>query len=531
MFQVTVPSWGSGAKTPKFEVVQSPLKADGDASKKRIRDTKEDDKTTAKAAPNAKKPKLAEAQPSKAPTDKPETKQERVNKPAKGPKATSSAGDRSTSNSGSAKHAASTAPTSTQTKRNDTPKKTGKSAQVDGTGFNKPSQAGNSNSAKSAPQAKKSEPAHKAKKAGKGKNGKHGKKGRGNDSDADSIDELFGSYGGSDSEVSFTSDEGSMGEIIIKSPHELLKHTEDSLESSTEITAKRDDFSSDGFSSESESEKKSSKSVSQSSKKGGKKAAHNEGSEESDDEESAGSAKGRGKNTQMSALQEQMKASLEGGRFRFLNQKLYTSEGKEAFSLFQQQPELFDFYHKGYRNQVEKWPENPLDIIISWLKKQPYSVVVADFGCGEARLAAEVTAHRCAGKKHKLGSNKSLNIYSFDLVARNPRITACDIAHVPLEKETVDVAVFCLSLMGTNVVDFLKEAFRVLRPGGILKIAEVKSRFEKVATFLEDLRLAGFDLQSKDETNKMFILFDCVKSDRKPTKNVITLKPCIYKRR
>lgn len=36
---------------------------------------------------------------------------------------------------------------------------------------------------------------------------------------------------------------------------------------------------------------------------------------------------------------------------------------------------------------------------------------------------------------------------------------------VPLEDESVDVAVFCLSLMGTNIRDFLEEANRVLKPG------------------------------------------------------------------
>lgn len=36
---------------------------------------------------------------------------------------------------------------------------------------------------------------------------------------------------------------------------------------------------------------------------------------------------------------------------------------------------------------------------------------------------------------------------------------------VPISSASVDVAVFCLSLMGTNLVDFLREAHRVLKPG------------------------------------------------------------------
>ena len=57
---------------------------------------------------------------------------------------------------------------------------------------------------------------------------------------------------------------------------------------------------------------------------------------------------------------------------------------------------------------------------------------------------------------------------------------------VPLSGGTVDVAVFCLSLMGTNLTDYLKEARRVLKKGdeegrpnaGILKVGEYRKRGE-----------------------------------------------------
>ena len=38
-------------------------------------------------------------------------------------------------------------------------------------------------------------------------------------------------------------------------------------------------------------------------------------------------------------------------------------------------------------------------------------------------------------------------------------------AAVPLPEASVDTAVFSLSLMGTNWLDFICEAHRVLRPG------------------------------------------------------------------
>jgi len=39
------------------------------------------------------------------------------------------------------------------------------------------------------------------------------------------------------------------------------------------------------------------------------------------------------------------------------------------------------------------------------------------------------------------------------------------VLQVPLEKSSVDIAVFCLSLMGTNIVQYLAEASRVLKLG------------------------------------------------------------------
>ena len=61
-------------------------------------------------------------------------------------------------------------------------------------------------------------------------------------------------------------------------------------------------------------------------------------------------------------------------------------------------------------------------------------------------------------------------VHSFDLVSPNARVTACDMANVPIKDASVHVAVFCLSLMGTNLADFLREAHRVLVPGGLVKV-------------------------------------------------------------
>lgn len=65
-----------------------------------------------------------------------------------------------------------------------------------------------------------------------------------------------------------------------------------------------------------------------------------------------------------------------------------------------------------------------------------------------------------------------------------------DIAHLPLKSATQHYAVFCLSLMGTNYIEFVVEALRVLKESGRLIIAEVESRskdwpaFERMVEYL-----------------------------------------------
>ncbi|KAJ2958688.1 hypothetical protein NQZ79_g5710 [Umbelopsis isabellina] len=207
----------------------------------------------------------------------------------------------------------------------------------------------------------------------------------------------------------------------------------------------------------------------------------------------------------LTPLQQKMKEKLSGSRFRWLNEQLYTTPGDEAFTLFQEKPELFDHYHEGFRHQVESWPTNPVDVMIDYLRTMPTSTVVADFGCGDAKIAHTLTKHK---------------VLSFDLVAKNDKVVACDIAKLPLPDGLVDVAIFCLSLMGTNYVDFVREAHRVLKEGGELKVAEVISRFSDVDAFIQLMEELGFEFMDKDDSNKMFILLDFVKKPEYGTLDV-----------
>ncbi|XP_057684980.1 ribosomal RNA-processing protein 8-like isoform X1 [Corythoichthys intestinalis] len=217
-------------------------------------------------------------------------------------------------------------------------------------------------------------------------------------------------------------------------------------------------------------------------------------------------------------LRLRMEQRLESARFRYINELLYSSTSGEAKRMFKQDPQAFQIYHKGYTAQVSRWPTNPVDAIISYIKNKPASLVVADFGCGDCKIARSV-------------KNK---VHSFDLVATCDLVTVCDMAKVPLEDRSVSIAVFCLSLMGTNLAEFLAEANRVLKRGGVLKIAEVASRFENVRNFINALARLGFKMVSKDTDNTHFFSFEFMKTGDAPAnvkKFGLQLKACLYKKR
>lgn len=272
----------------------------------------------------------------------------------------------------------------------------------------------------------------------------------------------------------------------------------------------------------------------------------------------------------LTPLQQKMRAKLSSARFRHINEILYTTPSAASHSLFASQPEMYSEYHVGFRQQVQVWPENPVDVFIRTLQdrskikferghnkkwnnaekgllplprdREDGVCTVADLGCGDAKIAGTINHQKPRGKGKVL-------VLSYDLQASTPDVTVADIAHLPLEAESVDIAVFCLALMGTNFLEFVEEAFRILRWRGELWIAEIKSRFSRPAStkgqviggkkkkkddsgdegesiepdgkkldtetfkpFIEALAKRGFVLRGQvDEGNKMFVRMEFVK--------------------
>jgi ribosomal RNA-processing protein 8 len=207
--------------------------------------------------------------------------------------------------------------------------------------------------------------------------------------------------------------------------------------------------------------------------------------------------------SKLTPLQIKMREKLTSARFRHLNQTLYTTPSAHSLELFKENPEMFQEYHEGFRRQVEVWPENPVDGYVAQIKQRGMqrhqsrgkstssthpgnddkdqeisplprtdgTCYIADLGCGDARLSQDL---------EKIKKKLKIQVFSYDLQSPSPVVTQADIANLPLKDGSIDVAIFCLALMGTNWIDFIEEAFRILRWKGELWIAEIKSRFGRV---------------------------------------------------
>ncbi|KAF9765043.1 Ribosomal RNA-processing protein 8 [Nosema granulosis] len=207
-------------------------------------------------------------------------------------------------------------------------------------------------------------------------------------------------------------------------------------------------------------------------------------------------------------LKEELEKRLIGSKFRVLNEKLYKNKKltKEEIKL----------YHECYAQQVKKWPVNPLDLVIKRIQETSPSAVVADLGCGSAKIAQTFT-----------------NVHSFDAFPTTENITKCDMENVPLENSSVDIAVCCLSLMKQDITKTIKEVSRILKKNGLFYLAEIRSRVVSVNKFCCKLEDYGFEIANCDTSNSHFIFIELKKKKEinQEIATKITLKPCFYKKR
>ena len=198
--------------------------------------------------------------------------------------------------------------------------------------------------------------------------------------------------------------------------------------------------------------------------------------------------------------------SNENERQRRINSELseFNRRGKTTHSVtmhkeFSDNPDSWFRYHALRNERMKDWNEIPYEYIATKIKNRNH--IVADFGCGENKM------------KSCIPNNK---VYSFDHVACDDFVVACDIKDVGkyLDNESIDVAVFSLSLWGTNYKDYVKEAYRVLSYGGQIHIAEPSKSYdsnELEEEFSNLISEVGFKIVGKIERRDKFIYITGIK--------------------
>ncbi len=166
------------------------------------------------------------------------------------------------------------------------------------------------------------------------------------------------------------------------------------------------------------------------------------------------------------------------GDFARLNARWNNSHSSATHKRLQENPEEWCYYHTRMQEHEKDWQLVPRQQCIEHLRSNiPKNSLVADFGCGQAQLAEAL---------------KGLHtVYSLDHVAINQTVTACDMSDSGLESDSLNAAVFSLSLMGSNVKDYLLEAYRTLMVGGQLLIYQPAAGNDR-EKFIKGLEKIGF---------------------------------------
>lgn len=203
----------------------------------------------------------------------------------------------------------------------------------------------------------------------------------------------------------------------------------------------------------------------------------------------------------------------------FLHKEYNKFSSNRLHNLFQNDPFLWHNYHRILRYNYKLMSKSslPHNIIIKELTllSNKGSQTVVDMGCGDALISQHF-----ARQKH---NNLYFINYDHMAVEKNPKahIIIVDISDLPIHDCTVNVTIICMSMWGTNYESYIREAYRVLKPNGILLIIEPTYRWSHLNTFhkiingsegmyLKDLlQKNGFEI-IKEEINA-YCFFTCIR--------------------
>ena len=178
-----------------------------------------------------------------------------------------------------------------------------------------------------------------------------------------------------------------------------------------------------------------------------------------------------------------------------IHQKASTSSSSHMNEYFRSNPDKWREYHSIREENKKEWVEDPINVIAEKLNKNRHQVI-ADLGCGMNQLKTLVNSYS--------------QWYSFDHYSDDETVIKADISDLReyLQDNSVDAAVFCMSLWGTNYMDYIKESYRYLKNGGIVYVAEPKDKINQ-SELIGGATQIGFEIISIDfeRNGKSYIEF------------------------
>lgn len=161
-----------------------------------------------------------------------------------------------------------------------------------------------------------------------------------------------------------------------------------------------------------------------------------------------------------------------------IHRKANTSTSEHMHNWFINNPNEWKEYHKQREISKSKWDEDPVDVIAKEINERNDNNIIADMGCGLAKLSTLIKE-----------PNK---VISIDHYSENPNVIQCDMKRTPINDNETDITVFCLSLWGTNYLDYIKEAYRITAKRGFMYIVEPNDEFD-FDKLNEDIKQIGFN--------------------------------------
>ena len=138
---------------------------------------------------------------------------------------------------------------------------------------------------------------------------------------------------------------------------------------------------------------------------------------------------------------------------------------------FNSDPALWHKYHEISEANEQSFPESeiPRNRIIQELNKikTKRTKLVVDMGCGKADISKY------------FASDPRFNFINYDHISSNDTVESCDIANTPLEDDSVEICILSLAMWGSNCIEYVEEANRILESGGKLYIIEPTKRWSE----------------------------------------------------